>query len=564
MPQGWNINPTTDIITFNEPPPGGTNNITVTEYAAGAVGGTDCFALGAWSGEYGWPTEVEFFSDRLWWAGTIKDPQLIWGSQTGDYSNHGKSTPIVDSDAVSFAINSRQVNAVLDLIPLDQMLILAKGGEFLMTGGQDDVITPSSIGVKPQSFRGSGDCPSCVVGDTAIVVQDQGSKILDMGYRFEASGYRPQEISVWADHLIEGFTMMRMEWMPAPWSVVWFRRDDNTVIGCSYMPEHEVIGWHTTATDGDILDIMCLPGKKQTEVHIVTRRYDIDGDYEVYFETMAESFNKDPLDDFYVDCGLTYDGRNQTDTTLTISGGTEWTEDETLLLTASDPLFVGAGDVGDGFSFTKVIAGEIVNLRVIIVNYLTTTTVEVESVGDVPVQFRDVALVDWTFMRNEMRGLDHLAGRNVAILADGSVIADGLIEPFFPVVFDGTYWKVTLPNPGGVVSIGLPYVGMIETLEINVPPPGIRDAKKLLHSVGVLLKSSRGVRVGSDPRYLDEIPQREFENYAEPTGKLTGYGRANVTANWGENAGKIYLVADYPLPCEVLSFIPKFMSGETI
>jgi hypothetical protein len=187
MPQGWFPNATTDIMTFNEAPPVGVNNVVINEFAAGAVGGTDVFALGAWSKFYGYPREVEFFGDRLFFSSTPADSQAIWGSCIGDYTNFGRSSPIVDSDAVSFVINSRQVNTVKDLVPLDNLLILTTASENKMTGGQDEVITPSTIGVKNQGNSGTGDVPAKVIGESAIFVQEEGQKIRDLGYQFEKS-----------------------------------------------------------------------------------------------------------------------------------------------------------------------------------------------------------------------------------------------------------------------------------------------------------------------------------------------------------------------------------------
>lgn len=558
MPQGWMVDPVTDFITFNEAPPvGGANNVVVTEFASGAVGGTDCFCFGAWSGEYGYPSEVEFYGDRLWWAGTLQDPQLIWGSQVGDYTNHGKSTPIIDSDAVSFAINTRQVNAVKDLIPLDKMIILAKGGEFLMSGGQDDVITPSSISIKPQSYRGSGDCQSRVVGDTAVFVQEQGSKVFDIGYRFDANGYRPQEISIWADHLIEGYTITRMDWMPSPWSCLYFMRSDGTMIGCSYLPEQEVIGWHTMSTDGEVLDFCCMPGTEQTEVHFVVRRTLPDGTIKCFIESFADSFVEDPLDDFYVDCGLTYDGRNTTATTITLSGPALWLESSGGTLTASAALFTGVTDVGDGFT---LYAADGSSLRVYITEYVSPTQVLIIPIGNVPDAFSGVPFTSWTFMRDTISGLGHLEGFRVAIYADGAVVSDGLDDGIVYVVTAGT---IVMAQPGGVVTIGLPYSAEIETLEVNAPSPGVIDDIKLISSVGVVLKASGGVRVGSDLTVMDELPLREFEDMGAPTERFTGFTKLNVSASWGANKGKVHIISDAPLPCEVLSIIPKAMTGET-
>lgn len=567
MAQGWDIDEVADTITFLEPPPAGTNNIVVKEFAVGAVGGTDSWALGAWSGFYGYPCEVEFFSDRLWWAGTPLDPQTVWGSQIGDYSNHGKSTPIVDSDAVSFTINARQVNAVQDLVPLDKMIILAKGGEFLMTGGQDEVITPSSINIKPQSYRGTGGVQAKVVGDTAIIVQEQGSHVFDIGYRFEQDGYRPQDISVYADHLVEGYTILRMEWMTAPWSTLFFMRNDGKLAGCTYMPEQEVIGWHRHDTDGVIEDIVCLPGDQQTEFYAVVRRI-VNGQVKRYIEQMEESFVQDPRDWFYVDSGLTYDGRNTTATTLIVTGGVLWDENEALNLATSAPLFVGASDVGDGFTVSRQVLEQnpetgawafvTYKVRVVISAYLSTTEVTVTSVGTVPVALRAQPSTDWVFERDTITGLGHLEGKEVNILSDASVHPRRVV----------TGGQISLDSPGGVVHVGLPYRAHIETLEVNsAGGQPLRDAKKLLHEVNMLVRGTRGIKVGTifdgeNDQYLDEIKEREFEDYGEPTLAVTGLVKILTSAKWGESQGKVHIVSDDPLPMEILAIIPKLMTSE--
>ena len=553
MAQGWNIDPVANTITFLEPVPAGAT-VVVKEFPAGALGGTSAWAMGAWSMRYGYPGEVEFFADRLWWAGA----QVIWGSQTGDYSNFGKSTPIVDSDAVTFAINSRQVNEVMDLVPLDKMIVLAKGGEFLMRGGQDDVITPSTISIKPQSYLGTDGLQARVAGDTAIFVMEQGQHVYDIGYKFEADGYKPNDLTVWASHLVDGFKLTCMDWMPSPWSIMWFTRNDGKMLGCTYMPMQEVIGWHrhdtgrdalTEEGDDDIEQIVCLPGSEQTEVFAMVKRV-IDGVEHRYIEQLAPAFVDDIRDWQYADSAVTYDGRNTSDTTITLSGGL-WGDDDELTLTASASLFSGLSDVNDGF---KLRAGAD-EVRVRISEYVSATVVKVYSIGAVPASLRAVATTDWDFQRDTISGLSHLEGREVTILTDGSVHPRRVVE-------DG---KVALDYPGGVVTVGLPYRAHIETLALNNPGADtILDAKKLLNSVGLLVQNTRGVSVCAGElrdEYTYEIPQREFENYGEPTAPASGYIEAPVSGEWGQDSGHFHVLSDDPLPMEVIGLVTRFMAS---
>lgn len=108
MAQGWNVNSTTDIITFFEAPPVGVNNIVVQRYSVPASGGaTDVFALSAWGPKYGYPSDVEFYGDRLFFAGNTAQPQTVWASKIGNYPDFGKTVPSVDDDAITATLNAR-------------------------------------------------------------------------------------------------------------------------------------------------------------------------------------------------------------------------------------------------------------------------------------------------------------------------------------------------------------------------------------------------------------------------------------------------------------------------
>lgn len=192
----------------------------------------------------------------------------------------------MDSDAVTFVINARQVNTVKDLVPLDNLLVMTTGGEYKVTGGQDDVVTPSTIGVKNQGNAGSGDVQSKVIGDSAIFIQEEGQKIRDLRYQFEKDGFRGNDLSVWADHLFAGYEVKGIEYWKAPWQVVWFTRDDGVLVGCTYMPEQEVVGWHWHDTDGQFLDACALPGKKESECYFLVERV-IDGETVQCIEQLA-------------------------------------------------------------------------------------------------------------------------------------------------------------------------------------------------------------------------------------------------------------------------------------
>lgn len=552
--QGWTINATADEITFYLPPPTGTDNIEVREMPSGGVGGSDVWALGAWSKHFGYPREVEFYSDRLWFASSPASPQTFWASCIGDYSNFGRSSPIVDSDAVTFAINARQVNTVKDLVPLDNLLALTTGGEYKITGGSDEVVTPSTISAKNQGNAGTGDVPAMLIGESAIFIQDEGQKVRDLRYQFEKDGFRGNDISVWADHLFLGHVVRSMDYWKAPWQVVWFNRDDGVRVGCTYMPEQEVIGWHRHDTDGEYLDACTLPGTTESECYFLVRRY-VNGEWVQFIEQQAPTRYENEDEMFFVDCGLQYDGRNRGDTTLTLTTAAGWTEQDELTITASAPMFE-AGDVNDGFEMWTdvqevedgVLTTRRVKVRLVIDAFDDESTVRARSIGTVPPELRQVALTTWTFQRQAIGNLWHLEGKQVSVLADSAVAGP------FPV--DGG--RIEMGVRAGVVNIGLPYAAEIETLELNNPGGDpMRDQHKLAYKVSILLLASRGVFAGGVRDKLYPVKERRFENYGQPPFLKTGIVDVDIPSGWGEDAGRVRIVSTDPLPLEVLSITTR-------
>lgn len=559
MSQGWYINAAADTITFYEPPPSGTGNIEVRQMPSGGTGGTDVWAMGAWSKAYGYPTEVEFFGDRLWFAGSPSEPQAIWASCIGDYANFGRSSPMVDSDAVTFAINARHVNVIRELLPLDNLLALTTGGEYKLTGGSDEVVTPSTIGAKPQGNSGIGDLPAQVIGDSAIFVQAEGQKIRDMRYQFEKDGFRGDDIGVWADHLITGYMIESMTYWKAPWQVVWFTRDDGVRVGFTYMPEQDVIGWHWHDTDGSFMDACSLPGTTESECYYMVRRF-IDGEWVQFVEQQAPTRAYTESDLFFVDCGVQYDGRNTGATTIRITSAGGWDEESQLTITASDPIFVGDNDIGDGFMFWRdveevdegVRSVRRVSVRLVIDAYVSSTVVRARSIGSVPSELRNTARPTWTLQRDTIDNLWHLEGKVVSVLQDAAVAGPFLVQ-------NG---RITLQTPGGVVNVGLPYEAEIETLELNDPGgESMRDKNKLAYKVAILLLASRGVSAGGVRDKLYPVKERSYEDYGQPPFLKSGVVDVDIPAGWGPDAGRVRIVSSDPLPMEVLSITTRAVSS---
>lgn len=154
--------------------------------------------------------------------------------------------------------------------------------------------------------------------------------------------------------------------------------------------------------------------------------------------------------------------------------------------------------------------------------------------------------------QSEVTGLSHLEGRSVAVLADGNVIKGLTVE-------NG---KITLKHPASVVHVGLPYSAELETLDLTLPrQDGTQQGRSArLISVAVRVEKSRGIKIGAaegDPVPFEamEFKERSTEPYGAPISLTTGIMTLGLNA--GYSSGRVRVIADEPLPCTVISLLPK-------
>lgn len=547
MSQGWTIDATADTLTFYQAPVTGTNNIVVREFAVPASGGsTDVFALSAWGTRFGYPAEVEFFGGRLTFASTNDQPQTVWMSKTGNYTDFGKTIPSVDDDAIAATINARQVNRIKELVPLAQLILLTTGCEFKTTGGQDDILTPTTVGFKPQSYHGAAELNALVIGTSALFVQNRGYVVRDLGYSFESDGYTGNDLTVFASHLTEGKPIVDWDYQQIPYSIVWSVRADGVLLAMTYMKDQSVVGWTPMEIDGFVESVTVIPEGGEDSVYIAVRRT-VGGQQRRYIERLSSRLVTDVREGKFLDSHLTYDGRNKTATTITATGAA-WVVGQAITLTASAATFA-ASDLDDVIVLGY---GAGANARLRITTFTSATVVQAQVVTPIPAAYRGAATTDWGFARDTLSGLSHLNGRTVGVLSDAFVQDDKVV----------TAGSITLDEPGVLVHVGLRYVSDFETLEINVPGGATtRLQNKLIKRLGVIVQDTRGIKAGPSFDKLQEWEPRTVENMLSPPALQEGCLQVWIPASWVER-GRVCIRQADPLPMAILGVIPDVTMGD--
>jgi hypothetical protein len=495
------------------------------------------------AGKY--PAIVTYFQQRLVLGQSDNEPQTLWMSQTGVYKNFNTSTPLRDDDSVTFTIAAREVNEVRHMMPLQSLIVLTSGGEWLVKSSVGDAITPTSINLEPQGYRGASTVPPISIGNTVIYLQSKGAIVRDLAYALDSDSYTGNDLTVLASHLFTGKTVVDWAFSQAPWSIIWAVLSDGSLAALTYLREHEVWGWSRHDTDGTYESVSSVSEGTEDAVYFVVKRT-INGNTKRYIERLNSRVFTTVEDSFFVDSGLTFDGTHTGSTTMTLSGGTTWAHGESITLTASATTFV-SGDVGNAIVLT--VGNE--TLRCNITAYTSATVVTIQGARDIPTAFRSIALGIWSKAVDTLSGLGHLEGKTVSILADANVEVQ-------QIVTSGT---ITITHPASKIHVGLAIQSDFETLEIENSRGTIQGKRKTISAVTLRVENTRGGKVGPSLDQLTEFKQRAYEAYGEPTELKTGDIQVTIPSRWKTN-GALAFRQDDPLPVTILATIPEIEVGK--
>ena len=504
-----------------------------------------------------YPSTVTYIQQRLAFGNTTNDTEKVWLSKTGNFKNYTVSSPLQSDDAVTFKLAGRQVNAVKSLVDLGRLVILTSGGEW-SAEGDAGIITPTTINTKQYSYNGSGDLQPIVIDGAAIYQQARGSIIRDLGFDFQVDGYKGNDLTIFSAHLFDKFTIVDWAYQQIPQSILWVVRSDGVLLGMTFVRNQEVRAWHRHDVGGTVERVSVIPEGNEDVLYLTVKRT-VNGATVRYLEKLTSRQITDIKDSIFMDSSGSYDGRNTSATTMTLTTGGTWLSTDTLTLTASTSYF-NSGDVGNAIHMTGA-SGDVI--RATITAYTSATVVSVLPHKTVPTELQ-IAITVWTRAVDQVAGLWHLEGKDVSISADGYVVANPNNDSYDTITV--TLGTVTLDKPYGVIHVGVPYLSDVETLDVDtVRGETLLDKKKFVSRVSMFVEDTRGIWTGPKPptddtvdplENLTEVKIRSAEDYDSPVALRTDSVDVNIQAEWGSN-GRVFVRQVDPVPMTILSISPS-------
>lgn len=276
------------------------------------VGKTPPLVNDPFVGAGNFPGAVGYSGQRRCFGGTTLKPQNFAATQPGTESNMSYSIPSLDSDAVFFRLATRDSQTIRHIVDFTDLVIGTNNALWRVVADTTQPLSPSNIDPKIQSTVGMSNVRPLVVGRNLVYFEDAGGRVREANYAWQIQGYDSKDISLMAPDLFDGFTIKSAAYTRVPTPILWGVRSDGVLLGCTYMPEEDVRGWHqrktATLAGQSSFESVCSVKESGIDTLYAIVRRSINGRSVRYVEFKHSRQFATPADAFFVDSGLTYAG----------------------------------------------------------------------------------------------------------------------------------------------------------------------------------------------------------------------------------------------------------------
>lgn len=534
------------------------------------------------------PRAVAFVdSARLMFGGSWNYPENIRGSKapsagTTNFDDFGVGATVAATDGINFTFAPIHGKA-------DSIQWLASTSKFVVAGTfgsirrlygslESEPLSATSFTAKSVNAFGCADVLPVSNGEALLYVQRGYKLVRSLDYDITVDGYTTTDRNLVADHLTRPGIKQIVEQQAVP-DEIWAVRLDGKLLGLTYKATEDISGWHrhylggehvsssgATVSFAKVISIGTMPRPDNTDqVWLVCERV-IDGNTVRSVEYIQDApnfplrrnFYKGERDDddaaflnvmyeaqkdaVHLDMASTYDG-----SALGLDAGATLTPGATtgtgVAFTASASVFtadmVGRqlwkayDENGDGGG------------RAEITTFTSGTEVECEILSDFDT-VTAIAAGQWFLTTDSVSGLEYLNGTPVAVLTDGGPHTD-------ETVTDGA---IALTRQASKVHVGLPYVGILETLNIDSGGvTGSAQAKpRSIVSTALTLDNTAGIYFGTDFYKLDKMVFRTTPVVmGRPVPLFSGIKKQAYSDTYTDYEKHFLIVQHNPLPCTVLA-----------
>lgn len=286
----------------------------------------EIFQESAFCTVHGFPRAVTLFQNRLFYAGTAKKPQGIWGSENGLFDKF--TIGILDTDSIFFDLDFEHNNAI-QWLTNGSALYIGTRGEITALAGVDGILSPTKFTRLRGSYNGANNIPPIKVENGTYFIDKQGERVFSYGFSRDINGIDLNEVSVLSNHLFKT-GVKQMAKTETGQSQLWILNTDGSLVNMAINEKQQVFAPQPNIFGGDLatnangnaecLSVATVPSAEGDRTYVAVKR-DIGGGSDSLFVEIIEKDFKD-FSDFpdrrsawFLDSALRYTGAPTTTVT---------------------------------------------------------------------------------------------------------------------------------------------------------------------------------------------------------------------------------------------------------
>jgi hypothetical protein len=156
----------------------------------------------SYSSYRGFPAAVTFHENRLWFGGTVGQPDGIWASRSSEYFNFDVGDA-EDNDALDLTASIGEINAIRHIVSNRDLQIFTSTSEFYIPSLLNEPITATNAQIKRQTPFGSSFVRPLSYDGATIYVQKNGSVVREYLFSDAEAAYVSSAVSTLSPHLIK-------------------------------------------------------------------------------------------------------------------------------------------------------------------------------------------------------------------------------------------------------------------------------------------------------------------------------------------------------------------------
>ena len=542
------------------------NKFTLTKTAY-TNSGTASLSANSATENHGYPCTCAFYENRLNRCSSTKFLTYLYGSKGGDYNNITTGTGT--NDGYQFDLAEANSKALWLVSGVNSLLVgTAEGILTVNGGGVSKPITPTDISAKLSCRIPVSNVKPVVVDNYVFFVTANRRQIHMFEYDVLLEQFKATNLTK-ANYEITKGGIRKLAYKFDRFCLL-FALCGTKLLSICFSNDEAVNSMSEYLTPGEFVDI-CTVTRPDGDYDLFANiKRNINGVIRYSLERLTETVEFSRFEDFvsefddnindkdklkikqddeyafyrkiaeelrncnYLDCSVRYSGLHTEKITL-----------EEKILTCEKNIFK-ADDVGRRIWYKTISGREYGNMD--IVEFISANQVRV----NVLLQPTNNTCNSWYLSATLFKGLEHLEGETVGVMANGGYIGDFVVQDGQVDITSANVNKV------GTAIIGLRYKGILKSLNLGIQLQGTQTFSNMknIYKIGLGLSFSAGGKVGDSLYHLEDVQDFNPDGLFDvPPLPIDTYKEINYDGDYSDDT-HYFIVQDKPLPFHITSVIP--------